>query len=502
MSNVKISDLPISNDITPDDLLVIVDDPSGSATTKNLLVSTLITSINDTLPVKDIVGGTDISVSNMNGIYTINSTVGSGLAPESHTHDDRYYTKTEIDDRLALLNGPVVKKFTLQGFTPNDSTPETSTPFPLKQVDYDIIGVPVAPGRAMAGTITIVAVNNSTGNAAMSRFVRHFSIKNIDGTTSLTESNGVVTIGVDQKEDDNHAIIIKANNVLDRLDIEVSSSSCARWFAVVEAVEIDHTFATELCSIICCLHETTFDCETLEWGPILPIADSTQTVTDSDLIGTYTENGCTATVLVPCDNTPEELGIFKPDFFPTQCCALPMLLVADKSEYSVLCCGDIGSVCPDCSPSNLGACNPTGFTAEADVFRCPPDTIATESGFVVAPLTAQRLVGYPEEEGTNTATCYANTGTMTDRVSVLANDELVVASDNGTITAPVDPGTTSLEVRVEKCWLQNNLNGFVCNQGTDYAVSAEIDLLVYANSAPLSDGENNLPPDSIVDINF
>jgi hypothetical protein len=102
MSNVKISELPIANDITPDDLLVVVDDPSGSAATKNLLMSTLTTSINDTLPVKDIVGSEYVNVVSTSGNYTISAT---GLQPSGdysvvgHTH-----ISTEILEAQPVYN--------------------------------------------------------------------------------------------------------------------------------------------------------------------------------------------------------------------------------------------------------------------------------------------------------------------------------------------------------------------------------------------------------------
>jgi hypothetical protein len=41
MADVKISQLPVATDVTPDDLLVLVDDPTGSPITKNVSVSVL-----------------------------------------------------------------------------------------------------------------------------------------------------------------------------------------------------------------------------------------------------------------------------------------------------------------------------------------------------------------------------------------------------------------------------------------------------------------------------
>jgi hypothetical protein len=94
----------------------------------------------------------------------------------------------------------------------------------------------------------------------------------------------------------------------------------------------------------------------------------------------------------------------------------------------------------------------------------------------------------------------ASTGIMTDRISVKVNGTELGGTYNGTQSVNIEPGQTSIELFLELCYLQTG--GWAISQGTDYSVNADWDLLVYAQNQPLSGGDNNLPPGSVVDIVF
>ena len=95
MANIAISALPSGTAVTSDDLLLYVDSPSGSASTRQITVSNFSTSleslltasgingfnsaVSGILPVKNIIAGTGISISSTSGIFTVaNSLCASG----------------------------------------------------------------------------------------------------------------------------------------------------------------------------------------------------------------------------------------------------------------------------------------------------------------------------------------------------------------------------------------------------------------------------------------
>jgi len=104
MANIAISALPSGTVVTADDLLLYVDSPSGSASTRQITVNNFTTSLQDLLiasgingfnsavsgllPVKDIIAGTGISISSTSGVFTVtNSLCASGSIASQNSNN-------------------------------------------------------------------------------------------------------------------------------------------------------------------------------------------------------------------------------------------------------------------------------------------------------------------------------------------------------------------------------------------------------------------------------
>jgi len=104
MANIAISALPSGTVVTADDLLLYVDSPSGSASTRQITVNNFTTSLQDLLiasgingfnsavsgllPVKNIIAGTGISISSTSGVFTVtNSLCASGSIASQNSNN-------------------------------------------------------------------------------------------------------------------------------------------------------------------------------------------------------------------------------------------------------------------------------------------------------------------------------------------------------------------------------------------------------------------------------
>lgn len=104
MANIAISALPSGTAVTADDLLLYVDSPSGTSSTRQITVSNFTTSLQNllvasgingfnnavsgTLPVQDIIAGTGILVSSSSGIFIItNALCASGSIANQNSNN-------------------------------------------------------------------------------------------------------------------------------------------------------------------------------------------------------------------------------------------------------------------------------------------------------------------------------------------------------------------------------------------------------------------------------
>jgi hypothetical protein len=99
MADIKITGLPSLSGLTSDDLFLVVDSPSGSASTKKIAVSGVVTSFNSLisasgllgfnssvsglLPVKNIVAGSGAIVNSSSGVFTVSLSGVGGLGTMS-----------------------------------------------------------------------------------------------------------------------------------------------------------------------------------------------------------------------------------------------------------------------------------------------------------------------------------------------------------------------------------------------------------------------------------
>lgn len=231
-------------------------------------------------------------------------------------------------------------------------------------------------------------------------------------------------------------------------------------------------------------YSSDYDCGSLSWSS--PSLVSQTYEPNPSNTGNWLISGCSATYRrdVNIESSPPS----DPGVWPTECCAVP--LYGSLSDLSTSgCCG----VCP-------GWPEPTDTTPGSADCRCSPSSLGGVSEHI-APLTAQRLGGLTG--GNNTVTVGANTGVMVDRISVKVNGTEIGGTYNGTQTVNVDSGQQNIEFFLELCYLQTGgWVGDITRQGTDYHVNADWDLLIYAQNQPLSGGDNNNPPDDIIDIVF
>ena len=95
---VKLNELPDgSGNLSNDDIFLFMDNPSGSGTTKKIsfsdISSNIAATIVDSAPVKNIVAGSNITVSSVSGTYTVASTGGSSITV-ANSGDNRILTST------------------------------------------------------------------------------------------------------------------------------------------------------------------------------------------------------------------------------------------------------------------------------------------------------------------------------------------------------------------------------------------------------------------------
>lgn len=236
-------------------------------------------------------------------------------------------------------------------------------------------------------------------------------------------------------------------------------------------------------------YNTTYDCASVSWGSIQESVAYERNPDPKTIDADWVIDGCSASWRMNAGLSPDcNPTTPSAPAWPSKCCAVPLYgAVSDSGTRG--CCG----ACPWDAPSGGSGTPPTDPAA----CRCSPDSLGGFNG-EVAPLTAQRLGGLTG--GTNTVILNANTGIMTDRISVKVNGTELGGTYNGTQSVNIEPGQTSMELFLELCYLQTG--GWAGSQGTDYSVNADWDLLVYAQNQPLSGGDNNLPPGSVVDIVF
>lgn len=103
-------------------------------------------------------------------------------------------------------------------------------------VDGSTSRLSVPSGTILSGTVNIVG--SKSDGAAVARYLRQFTIKNVGGTTSLVGS--VITLGTDNAA--STSISITANNTNDFLSIQVTgiASETWRWVAVVDAIRMSY----------------------------------------------------------------------------------------------------------------------------------------------------------------------------------------------------------------------------------------------------------------------
>lgn len=229
----------------------------------------------------------------------------------------------------------------------------------------------------------------------------------------------------------------------------------------------------------------TYDCATTSWS--IDDTSSTEKHAVGSIQDSWEMNGCGAIYRDSIGYSPDEVVTPPSDpAFPSMCCAMPFTgAVADSGAPT--CCGTcVGS---SASSASAGAC------------ACPVQTIDGVKDVIVAPLTAQRLLNMTG--GTNVVNVYASTGQMLDRISIKSGGVDIADTTNGSDTANILPGPLSFDVNLELCFQQTGewINP-ISNQNTQYTVSADWDLLVYVSEEPLSNGVNDRPADSVVDIIF
>lgn len=191
--------------------------------------------------------------------------------------------------------------------------------------------------------------------------------------------------------------------------------------------------------------------------------------------------------------TPEEPP------FPTQCCKKNITgTLVDEAVFGAGCCYD--------SSVYIGTyTNPLPFPSSADGAKCDPVSAGTLS--LPSPVVDPPNNITPEELAkANKVTSAGATGAMLDTLSISADGkEIASITNSGSTSIPgeigiVPVGTNVLEGKVIKCSVQTGT--WVRPQGTDYVYLSEYNLWVYRDSAPIGDGNNDLPPDTPVDINF
>jgi hypothetical protein len=91
---------------------------------------------------------------------------------------------------------------------------------------------------AFFGEIDICAIEE-TSATEYAHYTRKFAIQNLNNTTSLIGS--VTTIGTDSESDSAYDILIDADDVADKLRVQVTGDSekTLRWIGFVRGCEID-----------------------------------------------------------------------------------------------------------------------------------------------------------------------------------------------------------------------------------------------------------------------
>jgi hypothetical protein len=158
--------------------------------------------------------------------YICNASAESGIASGRQAVADRYNIQSHGTDGFGQGSAQAIRAV-MSVKTTNDTETEL-------WLNGSSIRLTIPSGKILSAIVNVVG--SKSDGAAVARYTRQVTIKNVSGTTALVGS--VETIGVDVEAAT--ALAITANDTNDAIKIAVTgiASETWRWVAVVNGVEL------------------------------------------------------------------------------------------------------------------------------------------------------------------------------------------------------------------------------------------------------------------------